>query len=186
LGVSAGCRFPRFPICLVVTAGLLTGGHPLDAQPISGEARLKAAFVFQFAQWTVWPARALEGRPALEYCVGPTNPFGTALRDLTAGELIGGRPLVVREVTLTTAVTTCHVLFVSGSSSPSLLERVAGQPVLTVGDSPRFLNDGGIIQLIRVGNNLRFHISPAAAERAGLRLSSHLLELAENLRRGGS
>jgi hypothetical protein len=62
---------------------------------------------------------------------------------------------------------------------------VASQPVLTVGDSPRFLDEGGIVQLVRVGNHLRFNINVAAARRAGLRLSSHLLGLAENLRRGG-
>jgi hypothetical protein len=66
-----------------------------------------------------------------------------------------------------------------------VLDRVARQPTLTVGDSPRFVEQGGIIQLIRADNRLQFNISLEASERAGLRLSSRLLELAANLRRSG-
>jgi len=175
-------RVPRVP---AIALGFLTLGPALGAQHAFEETRLKAAFVFQFPQWTEWPARALDGRSTLEYCVWPPNPFGPVLRDLVAGELIGGRQLLVRELTPTASLASCHVLFVPGPAGRSLLDRVAGQPVLTVGDSPRFLDEGGIIQLVRVGNNLRFQISTAAAQRAGLRLSSHLLGLAENLRRGG-
>jgi hypothetical protein len=168
-----------------VAAALVLCGPSTSAQQVFDESRLKAAFVFQFPQWTEWPARALEGRPTLEYCVWPPNPFGSALRDLVAGEVRGGRQLVVRELTPREPLSTCHVLFVPGPAARQVLGRVASQPVLTVGDSPRFLDEGGIVQLVRVGNHLRFNINVAAARRAGLRLSSHLLGLAENLRRGG-
>ena len=50
--------------------------------------------------------------------------------------------------------------------------------VLTVSDTNGFAHQGVIINLIKVDNKIRFEINPAAAERAGLKISSHLLRLA--------
>jgi len=49
---------------------------------------------------------------------------------------------------------------------------------LTVGETPDFLAQGGIINFILEGGKVRFQIDSKAAERADLRISSHLLRLA--------
>ena len=56
--------------------------------------------------------------------------------------------------------------------------------VLTIGESPDFLREGGIINLLLVGRRVRFEVNPDAAARAGLRLSSQLLQLAVAVRGG--
>jgi hypothetical protein len=157
------------------------------AQEVSEEYKLKAAFVFRFPQFVDWPAAALDGRPAVEYCVWSPNPFGPVLHDLVAGETLAGRPLAVREVNAPSQIATCHVLFVRGEGpAGNVIDRIGQQPILTVGESPRFLDDGGIIQLIRADNRIRFNINLAAAKRAGLRLSSQLLRLAAAIHGGGA
>lgn len=170
-------------LCLVVLVSLM-GGPRVRAQDVPHEYQVKAAFVFRFAHYVEWPAVAIDKRTTLEYCVGPTNPFGNALRQLVTGEMLGGRRLAVRDLTPTASLATCHVLFLHGGAIRPVLERVRSQPVLTVSDAPGFLDEGGIIQLVRTDNRLGFNISLPAAERAGLRLSSHLLRLAGTLRGG--
>jgi hypothetical protein len=54
--------------------------------------------------------------------------------------------------------------------------------VLTVSDDAQFLEAGGMIQLREVRGRIRFEINLAGAEKAGLRMSSQLLQLALSVR----
>ncbi len=49
---------------------------------------------------------------------------------------------------------------------------------LIVGDVAGFARRGGMVNLTKKGNRLRFEINRRAVESAGLRLSSQLLKLA--------
>jgi hypothetical protein len=55
---------------------------------------------------------------------------------------------------------------------------VEGRPVLTVGESPEFIQHGGIVNFFLDGKRVRFEINPTAATRVNLRISSRLLQLA--------
>jgi hypothetical protein len=50
--------------------------------------------------------------------------------------------------------------------------------VLTVGESPDFLRQGGIINFVLEDGKVRFEINQDAATQADLRISSRLLRLA--------
>jgi hypothetical protein len=63
-----------------------------------------------------------------------------------------------------------------------VLEVLAGSPVLTVADFESFARRGGMIELIKEGNKIRFAINVDAAKRHGFRISSKLLQLAEVIR----
>jgi hypothetical protein len=167
-------------------AAALALATPLVAQDVSQEYRLKAAFVFRFPQFVEWPPRALESRSTIDICVLAPNPFGAALSELAEGESIGERRLVVRYVGGADEVDSCQVVYLPASSPErkTLVARLASRPILTVSDAPRFLDEGGMVQLRVVASRVRFDISAAAAERAGLRLSAQLLRLAMNVRGG--
>jgi hypothetical protein len=95
---------------------------------------------------------------------------------------------VVRELPKDAPIDSCQVLFLP-ESSPSrraVLQRVSRLPILTVGDSSTFLDEGGIVQLRLIDSRIRFDISVPAADRVGLRLSSQLLRLAVTVRGGPS
>lgn len=147
------------------------------------EQRLKAAFVYRFPQFVTWPPASTTDRNSLEICVAAGPATAAALRDLTSGESLNGRPFVVRENPAVQSLQSCHVLMVSGGpSSRAVMTRAATLPILTVGDSETFLDDGGIIQLKLVDRRVRFEINLPAAARAGLTLSSQLLRLAAGVR----
>jgi hypothetical protein len=179
----------RFRIGLLACAATMLAPSPLGAQSKapSEEYRLKAAFVYRFPQFVEWPGPLLDGVESLTICVLRPNPFGTLLRELIAGETVNGRPLAIRDIGRPSAVTGCHVVFVPGTNNAdgkAVLEAVGHHPILTVGESSRFLDQGGIISLQVIDRRVRFEISPTAAERNGLRLSSQLLRLAARVREG--
>jgi hypothetical protein len=47
-----------------------------------------------------------------------------------------------------------------------------------VGEADDFLEQGGMINFLLVGKNVRFDINRAAVERAGLKISSKLMAVA--------
>ena len=61
------------------------------------------------------------------------------------------------------------------------LKALHGQPVLTVGDSSRFCDQGGMIKFLREDNRVRFEIRFDATEHAGLKVSSRVLTLAKTV-----
>ena len=173
----------------MVVGGLTVGRAIPAAQSIDPEYHLKAAVVSKFPEFVEWPAAALDSRKTLDLCVARPNPFGGTLAQLVAGESLRGRTMVAREVASGSDLGACHLLFVPRGSDVDTHVLIAGAAkhhVLTVGESPRFLEEGGIINLHLVEGRIRFEVDIAAANRAGVRLSSQLLRLATHVRGGPS
>jgi hypothetical protein len=169
-------------------AVVLFAAFPAGQTP-AAEQQLKAAFVSKFPQFTEWPEATLSGRQRIELCVAVPNPFGTSLRELTQGERLGSRPLVVRTVDSPGDLFGCQLLFLPtgpASDRKVLLDGARTLPILTVSDAPTFIEEGGMVALRMAGGRVRFDINVDAANRAGLRLSSQLLQLALSVRGGGS
>ena len=76
----------------------------------------------------------------------------------------------------------CQLLYVgSDDFSADMAFNAAGQSLLTVSDARNFTRRGGVIELFSEGNRLRFNINLDNARRAGLRISSSLLQLASHV-----
>jgi hypothetical protein len=168
------CAMCLFGFAQVATAG---GQAAAGAQNVSLEYQVKAAYLFNFAKFVEWPASAFAGQSPLTICVAGSNPFGAALGDLVKGETVHGRPIVARVVD--GAGSLCHVLFVPrGEQLASFVRSGSKAPVLTVGETADFLEQGGIVSFVLEEGRVRFEMSPEAANRHGLMISSRLLRLA--------
>jgi hypothetical protein len=147
-----------------------------SAQEASLEYRVKAAYLFNFTKFVEWPAGAIPDGAPFTICVAGDNPFAATLEDTIRGETVSGRTLQSRPAQGTE---TCQVLFIPREVDPApFLKRARMEPVLTVGESPEFVRQGGIINFVREEGKVRFEISQEAASRAQLRISSRLLRLA--------
>jgi hypothetical protein len=152
----------------------LSGVTP-QAKTVSLEYQVKAAYLFNFAKFIEWPPAAPSG--PLTICVAGHNPFGDVLEETLRGEMVNGRPLAMRVISGPEPA--CHVVFVpQGAATAAYLRAAQGSPILTVGETPGFLSEGGIISFVLEAGKVRFQIDSKAAERAELRISSHLLRLA--------
>jgi hypothetical protein len=156
---------------------------PLAAQEASLEYQVKAAYLYNFVKFIEWPTAARQG--PLTICTAGTNPFGTTLEELVRGESIEGRAIAARVIQGPQA--DCDVVFVPrGVAAGEYLRAARNAPVLTVGESPDFVAQGGIINFVRDAGMIRFEIDQAAARRAGLQISSRLLRLAREPQRRSS
>ena len=182
--VSIAGPVSRFALALVLVTAASASALRAQTHAPTEEYRLKAAFVYRFPQFVEWPPHALDGHDQVSLCVTRPNPFGALLQELVAGETLNGRSLAVREIDRPSEVDGCQVLFIAAAETgvKAVLDAATMHAVLTVGESPRFLDEGGVINLQVIGRRVRFEVSPAAAERVGLRLSSQLLRLAIRVR----
>lgn len=155
--------------------------------PADLEQQVKAAYLLNFTRYVQWPpgAFATPDEP-VTICVFGAEGFGDVVRQSVEGRRSRGRLVRVLEPDTPTQAGECHVAFLSGAR-PVIAEWVAAvgrRPTLTVGEGPAFLDRGGIISFLLVNETIRFEIDQAAAERAGLRISSRVLSLATRLRGG--
>ena len=145
------------------------------AQEVSREYRVKAAYLFNFVKYVEWPDTT---RGRILICIAGQNPFGTLLESMIRNERVHGVPLAT-EVILEPR-SDCDVLFTPRTSNiPAYLKGAAGLPTLTIGETPRFVEQGGMIGFYPDGVNVRFEINPTTAAKAQLRISSRLLQLAK-------
>ena len=155
-------------------------GRAQESQPT--EYQIKAAFLFNFAKFVEWPPAAFaEATSPMVIGVLGENPFRDDLERTIQGKTINNRPLVIKEFRSPAEATNCHVLFISTSEKqrlPEILKSLHGTSVLTVGETDRFIETGGMINFVAEGNKIRFQINEVAAKSAGLKTSSKLLNLA--------
>lgn len=147
------------------------------------EYDLKAAFLFNFAQFVEWPSEAFPDASA-PFIIGVLgqDPFGRSLDEIVAHEAVRNRKIVVRRYRDAQEISACHILYIGGSESSSLsriLSQLDGRHILTVGEADHFTTHNGIIQFLVVENKLRLRINVEAARMAKLSISSQLLRQAE-------
>jgi len=170
-------RWSRGVFALSFALALL-GPTSASADEPSAEERIKAAILFKLTQFVEWPEAhdpgCAEGN--FQVCVFASATAQAAIAEL-AGKRIGQRSLTIVAGIEHTKTDCCSLIYFSPSADS--LEAVLAQGVLTVSDEEGFCERGGIVELVRKRNKLRFRINLEAAERAGLRLSSQLLKVAD-------
>ena len=158
---------------------LVTAGHA-SAETAAGY-KLQGRYLVNFTEFVDWPPRTFATRasPILIGVLGE-DPFGDVLDEILKNRLVNGRRLEIKRSRTVDDLKACQVLYISNSEKAhqvQLLATLAGQPVLTVSDLDEFLARGGMIRFRVHRQKVRFSVNIAAAERAGLKIDSQLLNL---------
>ena len=152
-----------------------------DEPPLT-ESKLQAAFLFNFAKFVEWPPAAFAATNSpLTIGILGDNPFGGDLEAIVRDKTINNRIIIIKPMHSVAEATNCQVLFISASAKdqiPEMISSLGTASILTVGDTDRFTESGGMINFVKKENKIRFEINDAAARRAGLKISSKLLSLA--------
>ena len=168
--------------CLAIGLSLvIASSSPAADEPL--EYQVKAAFLLNFTKFIEWPAAAFEsaGSP-MEICILGEDPFGTALDQTVAEEVVNNRKVTVQRMKHPPSPKSCRVLFVSKSEKD--LDKILpalGPGVLTVSEGEGFIREGGMIAFVIENRRVRFSINQATAENAGLKISSRLLNVAKSV-----
>jgi hypothetical protein len=155
----------------------------LDACADTPEAAsAKAGFILNFIKYSEWPATGSPNSNLLICSLGD-QPLSGKL-ELLQGRQMNGREIRVRTTVRPGEWRECAVLFIAADEAQRIdtVLRATGQhPVLTISDAPGFVNAGGIIGLNVRDGRIRFDINQGAARQGGLKLSSQLLKLADEV-----
>jgi len=153
----------------------------------AAEYEVKAAFLYNFTKFVQWP-QAGDANPQQPFVIGVAGPETVArqVEAVTAGRTVLSRPITVRRVTSAQEAASSDMLFLStqdGGGREDLLDAVRKAHVLTVGESERFSELGGMVTFAVIDGRVRFSINEGSAEKAGLKISAQLLKLATAVRR---
>lgn len=174
----------RYSVCAAIVVGLAAGAPPAAAQRIdANEYRLKLAFLYNFAQFVEWPADSFRDAGApLTICVAGDDPFQGGIEESLRGRAVKGHSMEVRKLGPHDDPRACQMIFVRAAEKkeiPRILASSRGSTILTIGETDGFARDGGVINLTREDNRLRFEFNVDAAAQTRLHISSKLLALAK-------
>lgn len=182
-------RFLRVaPSLLLILGSSIGPPTTYAANPTVREYQVKAKYLYSFTKFIVWPDDAFFSSDAqLHLCVLGENPFSRALVLIVRkhNKRKGVKYILkVRYLKAVEETKGCHVLYISDSEEyyrASILAYVESQPMLTVSDMSNFAIGGGMIQLYRRKNKIRFIIDPQTVREAGLEPHANLLRISERV-----
>ena len=173
------------------------------------EYKIKAAFMHHFITFVSgWDFQQKGGRASEADADGPApiligivgrDPFRGAFAPLLDRQVRGRRIEVklfkglselsrdgeeVKRHPAHERIKKCDLVFISASERQHievLLGPIRQERILTIADTPGFLEKGGVINLVTEGRKVRFEINTAGARRARLTIRSQLLRLAKRV-----
>jgi hypothetical protein len=171
-------------LLLLTLLGPIDRGSPAAGQslPSDIEYQIKASFVYTVAKFVDWPERAFPppGTPLTLGIVG-SDTASDAIALALRGKRVHDRELQVRRLYGVPGACDCQILYyASGEGSVGAAAAPGkGAPagVLTVGESSDFTSRGGILEITMQESMVQFEVNIAAAQKAGLVISSKILRL---------
>lgn len=157
------------------------------------ESEIKAFYLYNFIKFVTWPDEPTTAD--IKICIAGDNPFSAMTEKLSSRE-VRNRQITVQSENLSSSnysgtssedsadYSGCSVLFLGASEAnfyTELLDDLGNSSVLTISDIDGFVDNGGMIGFIKVGNVVRFDINLKKARQAELNMSAKLLELANRV-----
>ncbi len=100
---------------------MLTG--PLGAAAEESEAKIKVAFLFNFAKFVSWPEPEFSAQPTITICVSGESTLDNALNVLK-GKSAQGRDVIVKRDVKLGQLAHCHVVFICSSESTQVPKNI--------------------------------------------------------------
>jgi YfiR/HmsC-like len=179
----AARRWLRSALLVCWLAGLMPAASPARAQS-RDERSVRAAYVFNLIQYVQWPAQGQE----LTIGFAGEAATGDVIAPLLNGKKRDGQTIRVLLSPSENDLARCSLVYVADGApgeARRTLEKLKGHGVLTVGETDAFVRDGGMIALVNSGDHIRIEVNLEAAQAAGIRISSRVLNLATIVRTGG-
>lgn len=155
---------------------------------VAQRAALEAAFLRNFARYVEWPsATFVDERAPWVVCVLGAEHLDGTLEKTFGGRTEHGRSFDVVRAASAEQLRRCQIVFV-GMQNPAQRRAVLAElkrlPVLTVGNAPEFLDEGGIVRL-QAGEHIEMGINLDQARAASLTIPSKMLEVARTVVENG-
>lgn len=173
--------------------GLLKGLHAMfigvlifissTLQAATKEEAVKAGSIYNFTKFVIWPSH-FSAQNTFNLCVFSKNKPNAGLYALN-GKLVADKPLAVRHMYEGSKISDCQLAFIADDGNNNIqktLNKITNLPILSVSDSPDFINQGGMIGLIKDGQHVGFEINITESNSVGISIGAQLLKLAKRVK----
>jgi hypothetical protein len=165
------------------------GGAIAQDPPAEKRGKVEAAFLRNFARYVTWPPASFPSeRSPWVICILGDEHFDDTLEKTFEGRTEQGRGFQVLRMRRPESLAPCQIVYVgydSTSSRRTILNELRSRPVLTVGDAPQFLDEGGIIRLA-AGERIEMSINLDQARAASLAIPAKMLEVSREVVENGN
>jgi TonB family protein len=155
----------------------LVGAAVVTPSQTQDERAVRTAYVFQLTRYVEWPVETKQ----LTVGVLASRETAEFLHKILDGKTTDSRSIRVMLFPTDDEWPNCNILYMDDAQSKKPLAELnkrGTNNVLTVGESPAFLRDGGMIALVRAGDKVQIQLNLEAARRSGIKLSPRLFGVA--------
>jgi len=141
------------------------------------ERAVRAAFVYNLTKYVSWPGSGHD----LNICVLGGGATGPALKRVVDGKESSGRKIHVDLLSTDADLHRCDIVYLTDPTAKgirSVLEKMRGTSVLTVGEDESFVREGGMVGFVRSGDSMQIEVNLDSVNSGVLKISSRLLDLA--------
>jgi hypothetical protein len=158
----------------------------LQAEELSVEYKIKAAYLYNFSKFTDFPDDSrFSEHNTFTICILGNDPFGSVMTPIKTKQ-VRKKPIKLLYFSqMGPGINQCKILFIAETKSEdiqSILLALANSNILTVGESSEFAINGGIIGFVINNGRVQFQINKQAARRAQLEFDPRLLKLGQVVR----
>lgn len=181
---------PAWGTCALLLLFIWLGPDPVRSQMMpkfKDEYEAKGVFLYKFAQYTTWQEASAASNSTFVVGILGADPWKGTLTKILIRP-INGKTVVVKQLDDVKEAEKCHLLFISKSEKNNvkqILSQLANKPVLTVGETDKFTQMGGMIYCYVDQNDKdnypRFELNAGAAARAKLSMNTDLLKGAAHI-----
>lgn len=173
----AGSMYTRLVWILVY----LVGFYCPDSEASDVLYQIKTSYIYNVLQFVCFPESSLQSK-TVNVCVLGENGFGNALNEVDGAKTPQGNMHVLRLGSYhpRLPLEKCNLLYLMDSeraSSAAILHNIDPQQILTISESPSFIEHGGLIELYLADDSLRFRINVELAKTSKYRIDAQLIQL---------
>jgi hypothetical protein len=170
-----------FAGALVAFACSFFAPHAAAGEPPDANAQ-KADMLCNMAKFVQWPDAVMaQSKGQIVVAVFGEDDLAASIASVLSTRTVNGKPVFVRFARRVQDLRGCQIVYIASSELSrvaEVIEALKGSPTLTLADIDGFAAHGGIVNFAGAPPNVRFEISVAHAQQAGLKVSSRLLAIA--------
>lgn len=144
---------------------------------------LQANYIYNIAKLVEWKDPAMRNGNFIIGVIGSANLYQELIKQYST-RTIGKQPIEVRKLPRSVEVERCHLLFVGRSELsilPELYKRLNNSPTILVTEYAGAMDDGAVVNFVKIDNLLKYELSLANAQKHGVVVGLTLRNLAHRV-----
>ncbi|MBK9175354.1 MAG: YfiR family protein [Flavobacteriales bacterium] len=156
--------------------------QPRDAEKDT-TAILQANYLYNIAKLVEWKDEGMRQGNFIIGVIGGANLYQELIKQYST-RTIGKQPIEVRKLPRSADVERCHILFVGKSELallPEIYKHMQSRPTMVVTEYAGALEDGAVVNFVKVESLLKYELSMANSRKHGLVVGLTLKNLAHRV-----